>query len=46
MDSNMPSGESLCRQFLIGQKFFKSRFGFNAKVFVLPDTCRFAMRSS
>lgn len=26
MDTNMPSGESICRQFLFGQRFFKSRF--------------------
>lgn len=27
MDTNLPSGESLCRQFLYGQAYFKSRFG-------------------
>lgn len=27
MDTNMPSGEALCRQFLFGQRYFKSRFG-------------------
>ena len=39
MDVNMPSGESLCRQFLYGQRYFESRFGSKCRVFVLPDTC-------
>ncbi|ORY26759.1 glycoside hydrolase family 38 protein [Naematelia encephala] len=38
MDGNMPSGESFCRQFLLGQKYFLSRFGKRADIFVLPDT--------
>ena len=41
MDGNMPSGESLCRQFLYGQKYFKSRFGKTTDVLVLPDTFGF-----
>ena len=39
MDANMPSGEALCRQFLYGQRYFKSRFGKLTETFVLPDTC-------
>lgn len=39
MDVNMPSGESLVRQFLYGQRYFESRFGFRSDTFVLPDTC-------
>ena len=38
MDVNMPTGESLVRQFLYGQRYYESRFGFRSKVFVLPDT--------
>jgi alpha-mannosidase len=38
-DSNMPSGEALSRQFLLGQRYFKSRFGFYCDTLVLPDTC-------
>ncbi|KAK4896721.1 Glycoside hydrolase, 38 vacuolar alpha mannosidase [Elasticomyces elasticus] len=37
-DTNMPSGESLVRQFLYGQRFFESRFGERCKTFWLPDT--------
>jgi alpha-mannosidase len=40
MDVNMPSGESLVRQFLYGQRYFESRFGFRSDTFVLPDTCK------
>ena len=39
MDTNMPSGEALCRQFLYGQRFFESHFGFRSGTCVLPDTC-------
>lgn len=38
MDTNVPSGESLVRQFLYGQRYFESRFGSRSKTFVLPDT--------
>ncbi|CAG8506444.1 799_t:CDS:10 [Paraglomus brasilianum] len=38
MDCNIPSGESLCRQFLFGQRFFEKNFGKRCKVFWLPDT--------
>ncbi|BFZ62128.1 Glycoside hydrolase, 38 vacuolar alpha mannosidase [Saitoella coloradoensis] len=37
-DTNMPSGESLCRQFLLGQRFFEREFGIRCRVFWLPDT--------
>ncbi|KAJ2402277.1 Glycoside hydrolase, 38 vacuolar alpha mannosidase [Coemansia sp. RSA 2559] len=38
MDCNIPSGESLVRQFLLGQRFFKQHFGETCDVFWLPDT--------
>ncbi|KAJ2763356.1 Glycoside hydrolase, 38 vacuolar alpha mannosidase, partial [Coemansia nantahalensis] len=38
MDCNIPSGESLVRQFLLGQRFFKEHFGQTCDVFWLPDT--------
>lgn len=37
-DCNLPSGESLCRQFLYGQRFFKKYFGERCRVSWLPDT--------
>ena len=37
-DTNMPSGESLIRQFLYGQRFFESHFGQRCTTFWLPDT--------
>lgn len=37
-DTNIPSGESLVRQFLYGQRFFESRFGSRCRTFWLPDT--------
>ncbi|KAJ8118709.1 hypothetical protein ONZ43_g3940 [Nemania bipapillata] len=37
-DTNMPSGESLIRQFLYGQRFFESNFGERCRTFWLPDT--------
>jgi alpha-mannosidase len=37
-DTNMPSGESLVRQFLYGQHFFQSHFGKRCQTFWLPDT--------
>jgi alpha-mannosidase len=42
MDCNIPSGESLCRQFLFGQRYLLSRFGMVSKVFWLPDTFGYA----
>ncbi|AOA65028.1 Alpha-mannosidase [Komagataella phaffii CBS 7435] len=37
-DTNMPSGESLIRQFLRGQRLLLNEFGFKSKTFWLPDT--------
>lgn len=36
-DCNVPSGESLCRQFLYGQRYFESRFGRRCREFWNPD---------
>ena len=36
-DCNMPSGESLARQFLYGQRFFRKEFGLTCKEFWQPD---------
>ncbi|KAM9753087.1 alpha-mannosidase 2C1 [Menidia menidia] len=38
MDGNLPSGESMVRQFLEGQRFFIQEFGLHCKEFWLPDT--------
>ncbi|KAJ1735830.1 Glycoside hydrolase, 38 vacuolar alpha mannosidase [Coemansia biformis] len=38
MDCNLPSGESLARQFLLGQRYFEKHFGVRSKIFWLPDT--------
>ncbi|WP_433675192.1 alpha-mannosidase [Microbacterium gorillae] len=37
-DTVMPSGESLARQFLYGQRFFQSEFGVRSKGVWLPDS--------
>ncbi|SCW01929.1 LAFE_0E10374g1_1 [Lachancea fermentati] len=37
-DTNIPSGESLCRQFFLGQRFFEKHFGKKTEIFWLPDT--------
>lgn len=36
-DTNLPSGESLVRQFLYGKRFFKEEFGVESRVLWLPD---------
>lgn len=36
-DSNMPSGESLVRQFLYGNRFFQQEFGIRSRTAWLPD---------
>jgi alpha-mannosidase len=36
-DCNIPSGESLCRQFLFGQRFFEREFGRRCNEFWNPD---------
>ncbi|XP_075432236.1 alpha-mannosidase 2C1 isoform X2 [Ascaphus truei] len=38
MDGNLPSGESMVRQFLQGQRFFLKEFGKTCTEFWLPDT--------
>ncbi|XP_075753510.1 alpha-mannosidase 2C1 [Pelodiscus sinensis] len=38
MDGNLPSGESMVRQFLLGQRFFQQQFGRLCSEFWLPDT--------
>ena len=42
MDANLPSGESLARQFVFGQLFFQREFGCLPRVFWLPDTFGYA----
>ncbi|CUM62965.1 uncharacterized protein PRCAT00000525001 [Priceomyces carsonii] len=37
-DTNLPNGESLIRQFLLGQRFQYNEFGLYSTVFWLPDT--------
>jgi alpha-mannosidase len=36
-DTNVVSGESLVRQFLVGKRFFKDEFGVENKIMWLPD---------
>ena len=38
MDCNLPSGESIVRQFLYGQRLFAKEFGAQCNIFWLPDT--------
>ena len=45
VDANLPSGESMVRQFLYGSSFFKTTFSTitkNSSVFWLPDTFGYA----
>lgn len=37
-DTNMPGGEALARQMILGQRFFEQEFGVRSEVFWLPDT--------
>ncbi|GME95975.1 unnamed protein product [Ambrosiozyma monospora] len=37
-DTNLPCGESLIRQFLLGQRYFQNLFGFKSDIFWLPDS--------
>nr|XP_019042681.1 hypothetical protein I302_08386 [Kwoniella bestiolae CBS 10118]OCF21611.1 hypothetical protein I302_08386 [Kwoniella bestiolae CBS 10118] len=41
-DCLLPSGESLCRQYLLGQRYFKERFGVRCREAWLPDTFGYA----
>jgi alpha-mannosidase len=34
----MPSGEALARQFILGQRYFESRFGIRCETALLPDS--------
>ena len=43
-DTNIPSGESLIRQFIYGKKFIKDEFDIDSQVFWLPDS--FGMSAS
>ncbi len=42
MDCNIPTGESLARQFLYGQRFFKQEFGVTCSELWLPDVFGYA----
>ena len=37
-DTNMPTGESLVRQWLYGKRYFEEKFGVDVKVGWMPDT--------
>lgn len=37
-DTNLPSGEGLVRQFLLGQRYFQNLFGKKSDIFWLPDS--------
>ena len=41
-DCQIPSGESIVRQLLYGQKYFQEKFGLRSKVAWLPDTFGFS----
>jgi len=41
-DCNLPSGESICRQFLYGQRYFERAFGARSTVFWNPDVFGYA----
>jgi alpha-mannosidase len=41
-DCNLPAGESLCRQFLYGQRYFERTFGRRSTVFWNPDVFGYA----
>jgi alpha-mannosidase len=41
-DTNMPTGESLCRQLLYGQRYFERTFGVRHRVCWLPDCFGFS----
>ncbi|MEQ8839249.1 MAG: glycoside hydrolase family 38 C-terminal domain-containing protein [Lacipirellulaceae bacterium] len=41
-DCNLPSGESLCRQFLFGQRYFEKHFGRRCTEFWNPDVFGYA----
>jgi alpha-mannosidase len=41
-DGNMPSGESLVRQFLLGKRYFREKFGVDVKIAWFPDSFGYA----
>ncbi|MEI9991938.1 MAG: alpha-mannosidase [Rhizomicrobium sp.] len=41
-DCNLPSGESICRQFLYGQRYFEKTFGARSRIFWNPDVFGYA----
>lgn len=41
-DCNLPSGESICRQFLYGQSYFERTFGQRSRIFWNPDVFGYA----
>ncbi|HEV2363727.1 MAG TPA: glycoside hydrolase family 38 C-terminal domain-containing protein [Caulobacteraceae bacterium] len=41
-DCNLPSGESICRQFLYGQRYFERTFGARSQIFWNPDVFGYA----
>ena len=42
MDTNLPCGESIARQFMYGQRYFEAAFGERSQIFWLPDTFGYA----
>ena len=40
-DGNLPAGESLIRQLVLGQRYFEREFGFHSRVAWMPDTFGF-----
>jgi len=41
-DGNLPSGESIVRQFLYGKRYFQKRFGVDVRVAWMPDSFGYA----
>jgi alpha-mannosidase len=41
-DGNLPSGESMVRQFLYGKRYFKQRFGVDVDIAWMPDSFGYA----
>jgi alpha-mannosidase len=41
-DGNLPSGESLVRQFLLGKRYFAEKFGVDVKIAWFPDSFGYA----
>ena len=44
MDTNVPSGESLVRQFLLGQRFFRREFGITCRELWIPDVFGYSVQ--